>query len=104
MSSQFEKRKAKSTETVTKEIEDRRAEIRSRAEPEVTPVVEPVYTQTGLDIYTTDGGKTYGVAQISYNPETGDAKVVETFGITRLVALTYAQQKLSLGSLKKSKK
>ena len=54
---QFEKRKAKSTETVAKEITDKRSEMRASKEtPVATPVTEPVYNQTGYDVYTDDGG------------------------------------------------
>ena len=97
MSSQFEKRQLKKAEAVKAQIEAKREDIRAKA------ANEPVYTQTGLDIYTPDGGKTYGVAEISYNPETGDAKVTNTFSITRIVALTYLNQKIALNTLKKGK-
>lgn len=101
MSSQFEKRKAKSTEEISREIQDKRSEI--RASREMPPVVmdTPVYTQTGLDIYTPDGGRTYKIAEILYNPETMQAEVKEIFNITRLVALQYANTKTGLGTLKK---
>lgn len=95
MTSQFEKRKAKSAAEVAKEITDRR----DNAEANM-----PVYTQSAYDVYTPDGGKTYEVAEISYNPESGEAKVVNTFSITRLIALNYATQKQALGILKKQRK
>lgn len=88
--SQYEKRRDKD---IVKEVEEKIAEIRSA--PEVT------FTQTGFDIYTPDGGRTYKVAEISYNPETGDAKVNEIFTISRLVALSYANQKTALSTLKR---
>lgn len=97
MATQFEKRKAKSAVDVAKEIESKRDDIRAQS------LEEPVYTSTALDIYTNDGGKTFGVAEISYNPETGVAKVINTFNISRIIALSYANQKMALGTLKKKK-
>lgn len=94
VSSQFAKRQKK------KESQE---EVASKLEPIQAETVdtEPVYTQTGLDIYTSDGGKSYGVAEIVYNPETGEAKVLATFSISRLVALSYANQKTALNTLKR---
>lgn len=71
--------------------------------PESLPEVNlsPDYTQTALDIYTPDGGKNYEVAEISYNHLTKEAKVTATFSISRLVALTYQNQKTSLNTLKR---
>lgn len=107
MPSNFEKRRAKSKEDVAKEIQERREQIRLKAEnpsPVVTEAAKPVYTQEGYDVYSPDGGKTYHVAEISYNPETGQAEVTNIFDISRLIALTYANQKIALGTLKKGKK
>lgn len=90
--SQFEKRKAKASEEVDA--------------PEIhieTASVAPNYTQTGLDIFTLDGGGHYQVAEIKYNPETRQAEVVAIFDISRLVALSYSNQKSALSSLKKKK-
>lgn len=100
MSSQFEKRKAKSVTDVAKEIEVKRDDMRSKTSLEEAAV----YTQTGYDVFTSDGGKSYGVAEIAYNPITGTAHIVDTFSISRLVALSYANQKQALGILKKQKK
>ncbi len=104
MPSQFDKRKAKSIETVTAEIQDKREKIRSKPEETVSDKVETVYTQSAFDIFTPDGGRNYQVAEIAYNHETGEAKVTNTFDITRLVALSYANQKGALNSLKKRSK
>lgn len=93
MASQFEKRQKKTPEAVAEEIKEKRSEIRAKA--------EPVYTQTGYDIFSPDGNRTYKVAEISYNPETKEAKVTEIFTITRLVALAYANQKTALKTLKR---
>lgn len=107
MPSNYEKRQAKSAATVAKEIQERREQIRSKVvEPaakaaEAEQVKEPVYTQMAYDVYTPDGGKTYKVAEISYNPVTKEAEVKEIFNITRLVALQYANTKVALGTLKK---
>lgn len=98
MASQFEKRKAKLAADVVKEIEHKRDDIRAKA------AGEPVYTQTGYDIYSEDGGKSYGVAEIAYNPQTGESKVKDTFSISRLIALSYANQKQALGILKKTRR
>ena len=95
---QFEKRKAKSTEEVVKEITEKRAAIRS-TEKDKAP--EPLYDQMAYDIYTDDGGKSYKVAEINYNPQTKQAEVKELFSITRLVALQYANTKTALGTLKR---
>lgn len=96
MPSQFEKRKAKTPEKVAEEIQEKRSEIRAKA--------EPVFTQSGMDIFTPNGGKTYHVAELAYNPETGEAKVVGVFDISRLVALSYANQKTALNTLKQRKR
>lgn len=93
MPSQYEKRKAKTPEKVVEEIQERRSEIRAQG--------EPTYTQSGLDIYSPDGGKTYEIAEISYNPETKDAKVTTIYSISRLVALTGLNQKTALNTLKR---
>lgn len=97
--SNFEKRKVKTPEAVINEITKKRDAIREKG----VEVDEPVYTQSGYDVYTLDGGRNYGVAEISYNPETGAAKVNNTFTISRLVALKYANTKQALGILKKGK-
>lgn len=102
MASQFAKRKARSADVVSQEIQDKRAEIRASREAPVASA-EPVYSQTGYDIFTTDGGKTYQVAEISYNPETLQSEVINIFSISRLVALSYGNQKTALRTLKKGK-
>lgn len=104
---QFEKRKARTADAVSQEIQDKRAGMRasrdavSAAAP--APIAEPVYNQQGFDIFTRDGGKTYEVAEISYNAETLQAEVVNIFTISRLVALSYRNQKTALQTLKKGK-
>lgn len=129
MASQFEKRK-KSAEAVSKEIEAKRSKLREKGTMEKeSPIQEtplekqnrmqneiqvqkqamldqqdPFYPHKAYDIFTSDGGKTYQVAEIEYNASTGHARVIETFNITRLVALSYANQKIALGTLKKGKK
>lgn len=108
MASQFSKRKAKSVDEVSQEIQDKRAGLRASREAASSaasaPIAEPSYTQQGFDIFTSDGGKTYQVAEISYNPDTLQAEVVNTFTISRLVALSYGNQKTALQTLKKGKK
>jgi hypothetical protein len=89
--SQFEKRKEKQE----KPIEERVRELIDTPEPETT------YNQVGYDVFTSDGGKTYGVAEIEYDPESGQARVKDVFTISRLVALKYANMKEALGILKK---
>lgn len=96
MPSQFSKRKNKTPEAVIEEIQEKRSELRAKA--------EPTYTQTGMDIFTPNGGKTYHVAELAYNPETGEAKILGIFDISRLVALSYANQKNALNTLKQRKK
>src|SRR5580698_6443291 len=103
MASQFQKRKAKTPDAVSQEIQDKRAEIRASRESTVA-APEPVYTQTGFDVFTDDGGKTYQVAEFSYNPVTLQAEVVNLFSISRLIALSYGNQKVALQTLKKGKK
>ena len=88
---QYEKRKAKSVETLVKEATT------------VAPVTAPVYDQKALDVYTLDGGRTYNVAQISYNSKTGESIVTDTFSISRLVALKYATMKEALSILQRRK-
>lgn len=92
--SQFEKRKEKDSATLVKEVEEKVAELKAK------PATE--YTQTGFDVYTPDGGRTYKVAELKYNPETGEASVVAVHSITRLVALQYANTKQALSILKKT--
>lgn len=94
MSSQFEKRKAKSSSDLVKEVETRIEELKQAP-------ASPVYTQTGLDIFSNDGGKTHGVAEISYNPVTKEATVIAIYQISRLVALTALNQKTALNTLKR---
>lgn len=98
--SQFFKRKAKS-----EEVKQLREENPDMGMAEAAAVIEstPVYNQSGFDVFTTDGGRTFGVAEISYNPETGEAKVEEIFTITRLIALKYGTMKEGLSMLKKRK-
>ncbi len=93
MASQFEKRKKKTSEDLTKLVEEKIAEIRA------APAVE--FTQTALDIYSPNGGKDYEVAEISFNPVTREAKVTEIYTISRLVALTGLNQKTALNTLKR---
>lgn len=94
MPSQFIKRKLKlEADAVAKE-----------AATERTPETgEPVYTQSGYDVFSPDGGRTYKVVELEYNPETGDAKVTGTSAISRLIALKYDAQKVALGILKRGK-
>lgn len=99
MASQYEKRKAKAEEIVKHEIETKRAEIRETAHK----AQEPVYTHTGYDIFSPDGGKTFKVVEFVYNPTTGDAKVGELFDVSRLIALSYETKKTALGILKKKR-
>ncbi len=106
MSSQYEKRKAKAQA----ELEAKRAEIRAKADVEPSvPAKAPetqkgaVYTQTGYDVYSPDNGKNYRVAEIEYNPETGEARVKNTDKLSRLIALTYSNHKDALRTLKKNK-
>jgi hypothetical protein len=90
--SQYTKRRSKDlVEEVQEKIQELRTEAAKPAE----------YTQSGFDVYTSDGGRSYHVAELTYNPETGEAKVVEIFDISRLVALQYANQKTALNSLKR---
>lgn len=39
---------------------------------------QPVYTQTCFDFYKVDGSKVHRIVKIEYNPETADARVVDT--------------------------
>ena len=106
MSSQYEKRKQK----VVAELETKRSEIRTKGDQtEVDPVkkaaaVEQTFEYSGFDIFSPDGGRTYKVAELEYSPSTGEARVKNTFDITRLVALTYTNQKHALNSLKTREK
>lgn len=97
MASQFEKRKAKVAADVVKELEAKREDIRAKA------ANEPTYSQKGYDVFSEDGGRSYKVAEIEYDPQSGAARVTGTSEITRLVALKYAGQKQALGILKKGK-
>lgn len=94
--SQFLKRMKK---TAAKELDAKVDE--SPVVEETTSETEPVYTQMGYDIYSPDGGRHYKVAKLEYNPETGEARVIETKDISRLIALKYDQQKTALGILKR---
>jgi hypothetical protein len=71
-----------------------------------TPLAEtePAYTQTGFDVFTRDGGKSYEVAEFAYDPVTMKAEVINLFSISRLIALSYGNQKVALQTLKKGKK
>lgn len=92
--SQYEKRKAKASADLIKEVEERLEEIKKA----------PEFTQKALDIYTPDGGRTHKVAEIAFNPETGEAKVIGTYDVTRIIALRHEQQKVALNTLKQKKK
>ncbi len=65
---------------------------------------EVVLPQTGYDIYSLDGGGSYNIAEIQYDPTTSLAKVVQTYEVSRMIALSYAGQKTALSILKKQKK
>jgi hypothetical protein len=95
MASQFSKRKAKSSEDLVKEVEEKLEELKAPAAEETT------YTQTGLNVYTPDGGSTYEVAEIKFNPETKQAEVAEIYKISRLVALQHANTQNALNTLKR---
>lgn len=96
MATQYEKRKK-----VREELEAKLAD----QTPEIKETKEVVrFTQSAFDIFSPDGGKTYQVAEIAYNPETGEAKITNTFDISRLIALQYTNQKNALNSLKTRKK
>jgi len=95
MATQYEKRKAK----VAQEIEEKRAEIRETAHKEA----EPNYTNTGYDVFSPDGGRTFKVVEFLYNPDTGHAKVGDFFEVSRLIALSYETKKTALGILKKKR-
>ena len=97
MSTNFERRKAKVTEAVSKAVEAKKETVRAEA------AGEPSYDQSAYDVFTADGGKSFGVAEIAYNPATGEATVKDTFSISRLIALQYANQKTALGILKQKK-
>lgn len=96
--SQFLKRMKK---TAAKELDAKTDESVSETVPEALNETAPVYTQMGYDIYSPDGGRHYKVAKLEYNPETGEARVIETKDISRLIALKYDQQKTALGILKR---
>lgn len=99
MASNYEKRRTRTTEAVRAEIEAKRSEIREGKAPEPAPQ----YTNTGYDVYTMDGGRTYKVAEFSYNPATSQATVIDTFNISRVIALAYENKKTALGILKKKR-
>lgn len=65
---------------------------------------ETVLNHEAIDVYSSDGGRTYYLASIKYNVETGEAKVVETYTLPRVVALAAKQHKVGLKTLKKIKK
>lgn len=93
---QYEKRKAKDASVIS--------EIEKHLDDSSVFEQEPVYTQTGYDVYTEDGGRTYKVAELKYNPQTGEAVFVGDGDISRLVALKYFNQKTALGILKTNKR
>lgn len=96
MTTNYEKRKSKDIESVKEEIVAKREQIRTDA--------EPTYPFSGYDIYTPNGGGTYLVAEIEFNPETKQARVKEIFEVSRLIALSYVAQKNGLRVLKKTKR
>lgn len=110
--SSFLKRKAKeAADLLKKQTEAKPTEEAAEAPITTTELYdlapvkeEKVFPQTALDIFTGDGGRTYYGAQIKYDPDTGEAKVVETFTISRQVALAFTQQKTGLYTLKKIRK
>lgn len=87
--SQYEKRKEKQ---MSKALDD--------LVEQVDVAGEAIYTQTGYDVYTSDSGKSFHVAEIEYNPTTGVARVIGISDLSRMVALKYANQKVALGILK----
>ncbi len=93
MASQFSKRKEKSSADLVKEVEQKLEELKA---PE-----ETVYNQTGLNVYSPDGGNSYEVAEIKFNPDTKQAEVVEIYKISRLVALQHANTQSALNTLKR---
>lgn len=67
-------------------------------------VTGPVYTHMANDVFSMDGNATFGVAEIKYNPLTGEAKVTATYNVSRLVGLSYAPGKAALDKMKKEKR
>lgn len=59
--------------------------------------------RTAYDIITTDGGRSYQIISISYNPATKDAIVSEIKAVTRQVGLQHNNQKRALETLAKLK-
>lgn len=109
--SNFLKRKTKEAKSLVSEVispPDLVVEVAAIvSEYEENPTLDvstPLHVKVGYDIYSLDGGGSYSVAEIQYNPETGEAKVLDTFEISRLIALSYYNQKTALGILKKQKK
>lgn len=93
MASQFLKRKLKLEAEAAKEA----------ATEKSVETGLPVYTQKGFDVFTPDGGRSYKVIELEYNPDTGAARVTGTSDISRLIALKYDAQKVALGILKKGR-
>jgi hypothetical protein len=110
MASQFFKRKAK--EAVKAASEDKGPMESVEVVPvevatvEIPVVVapEPLYTQEALDVYSGDGGKTYNVAEIQYNPLTNEAKVKTIYNISRLVGMQHTGRKEALVILRQKLK
>jgi hypothetical protein len=88
--SQYTKRRDKE---IVKEVEE--------GLPEVAKEPGVVYTQTALDIFSPDGGTTYEVAEISFDPVSKKAEVINIYSISRLVGLTGLNQKVALNTLKR---
>lgn len=99
MPSNFLKRKAKEVIAPTAAEEQP-----SETAPVMEETAAPSYTQSGFDVFTPDGGATYQVAELAYNPETRQAVVTNIFDISRLVGMSYGNHKASLNTLKKGKK
>lgn len=65
----------------------------------VSPPVD--YNQRAFDVMTPDGGRSYYVVEVDYNPVTLQAVVVSQTPITRLIGLQHANTKMALSMLKK---
>jgi hypothetical protein len=95
MPSQFAKRKAKEK---APEIKVEQPQLVESVNAEPGDVPEGVLTHTAYDVF--EDGTKHMIVTLKYNPDTGDASVVEIKEISRHIGLVHENQKRALATLK----
>lgn len=101
MSSMYSKRKSK--EKVVESVVQMTNPIIDHPKDE-TASKKTSIEYTGYDIFSPDSGGHFFIAELKYDPSTGEARVTDTYEVSRLIGLQFAGQKTALGIIKKTKR